>query len=152
MLGTLRTGSIAALGQAALVTALLIGVLLAPGRGQTLPTAAIPLAEVVLAVGVALTRYPRLERTARRLRGACWHLDPRQPGRVGDALCTQLALAAIGFTVLTLRLAPPDLLQGSAIPTAAILGRLAGASLASVGLAAFGANAHAAFLARRRLG
>jgi hypothetical protein len=151
MLGTLRTAVVAALAQGMLVTLLLVGLLLARGRGLTVPLAALPSIELVLAFGVALTRYRGLERTATCLLAGYARVDPRQPGRAGDALCVQLVLATLGFALLTLRLAPPQLLATTAPATPAFVLRLAASSLASVGVAAFAANAHAAVLARRHL-
>ena len=100
--------------------------------------------DLLLAFGIALTRNRFVDETAVRIRESARRFYPPAPDHVCKALFVQLWLASAGLAVLALR-PPPGLL----IEAADALGWSAAVMLIwpgviSVGVAAFGANAHAA--------
>jgi hypothetical protein len=100
--------------------------------------------DLLIAIGVALTGTPFVEATAIRIRQATSRLRPTEPRHAAKFLLGQLCMASAGFAILATRLPPVDLIE-----LAETLGCGAGALFAwpgimSIGVAAFGANAHAA--------
>jgi hypothetical protein len=100
--------------------------------------------DLLLAVGIALTRNRFIDETAARIREAARRFYPAAPDRACKALFVQLWAASAGLAVLALR--PPAGLLIEAAGTrgwgAAVM--LIWPGVMSVGVAAFGANAHAA--------
>lgn len=99
--------------------------------------------DLFLAIGIALTRNRFIDETARRIREAARRFYPPAPDRACKALFAQLGAASAGLAVLAFR-PPPGLLIEAADRWGwggAVL--LMWPGVMSVGVAAFGANAHA---------
>jgi hypothetical protein len=100
--------------------------------------------DLFLAVGVALTRNRFIDETAERIREAARRFYPPAPDHACKALFVQLCAASAGLAVLALR-PPPGFLIAAADTWGwgpAVM--LIWPGVMSVGVAAFGANAHAA--------
>jgi hypothetical protein len=100
--------------------------------------------DLFLAVGIALTRNRFIDETAGRIREAARRFYPPAPDRACKALFIQLGATSAGLAVLALR-PPPGLLIEAADTWGwgpAVM--LIWPGVMSVGVAAFGANAHAA--------
>jgi hypothetical protein len=109
------------------------------------------LAYLVIAVGLASTKHRFVDVTAMRIRGASRRLHPSGANHTVDTLLVCLLMAAIGFAALTLR-SPPAFLTGfgwhfGASDAAPIIW----SAIMSVGVASFGANAHATAQAAREV-
>ena len=104
----------------------------------------VTLSELATAVGLALTANRFVDESAARLRQASQRLYSAASEYAVKALLVQLCIASAGFAALALR-SPPDLLLEAA---GALECRAAAAlvwpGLMSIGVAAFGANAHSA--------
>jgi hypothetical protein len=112
-------------------------------------TSWLQLAYLVIAVGLASTKHRFVDVTARHIRDASRRLHPSGPDHAVDTLLVCLLMAAIGFAALTLR-SPPAFLTGfgwrfGASDAAPIIW----SAIMSVGVASFGANAHATAQAAR---
>lgn len=113
----------------------------------SLPSSVSPLLTwiyLLTAIGIALTSGRFVDFTAAHIRRASRLMQPAEPDHATKALLVQLWLAAIGFAILTLR-PPPDVW----IEMGRNFGDACAASIVwsgamSIGLACFGANAHAA--------
>jgi hypothetical protein len=111
---------------------------------NTLPLIGI---DILTAVFLSLIRNRHVEITAARLREACWQMNKSKPDRVAIALLTQLILAAAGCAVLTMKMPPSLLLKMGTNIGGAGYGGAIWPAVMSIGIAIFGANAHAAALA-----
>jgi hypothetical protein len=102
--------------------------------------------DLFLAVGIALTRNRFIDETAGRIREAARRFYPPAPDRACKALFIQLSATSAGLAVLVLALRPPPGFLIAAADTwgwgPAVI--LIWPGVMSVGVAAFGANAHAA--------
>ena len=151
-----HAGFVAASAQILAVTAATVAVTIALRCGLVIPASGAAESELqsvvrllrwidlFLAVGIALTRNRFIDETAGRIREAARRFDPPVPDRACKALFVQLGVTSAGLAVLALR-SPPGLL----IDAANMWGwgppvMLIWPGVMSVGVAAFGANAHAA--------
>ena len=151
-----RAGLVAASAQILAVAVATVAVTIALRRGLVIPASGaaeselqsavrlLPWIDLVLAVGIALTRNRFVDETAGRIREAAQRFYPPAPDRACKALFVQLWATSAGLAVLALR--PPPGLSMQAADTwgwgAAAM--LIWPGVMSVGVAAFGANAHAA--------
>jgi hypothetical protein len=99
---------------------------------------------VVFAAGVALTKHRYVTLTTTRIRYASHLMSPSEPDRLAGTLAICLFLASLGCASFALQ-PPPDILVAmnwhlGPYAVAPILW----SALASVCVASFGANAHAA--------
>jgi len=101
-------------------------------------------AYLLCAVGLILTRSGSLVRTATRLRRASRIVEPKRALR---RLMVQLGLAVVAFTILALRPPPESLVEISRYLGCASAASIVWAGAMSVGVAGFGAGAHAALRA-----
>jgi hypothetical protein len=104
----------------------------------------LPLIYVVFAAGVALTKHRYVTLTTTRIRYASHLMSPSEPDRLAGTLAICLFLASLGCASFALQ-PPPDILVAmnwhlGPHAVAPILW----SALASVCVASFGANAHAA--------
>jgi hypothetical protein len=151
-----RAGLVAASAQILAVAVATVAVMIVFRRGLMMPASgaaesqlqsAVRLLlwiDLLLAVGIALTRNRFIDETARRIREAAQRFYPRAPDHACKALFVQLWATSAGLAVLALR-PPPGLLIEAADTWgwgAAVM--LIWPGVMSVGVAAFGANAHAA--------
>ena len=151
-----RAGLVAALAQILAVAAATVAVTIALRCGLVMPASGAAGSELqsavrlllwidlLLAVGIALTRNRFIDETSGRIREAARRFYPPAPDRACKALFVQLGTASAGLAVLALR-PPPGLLIGAADTWGwgpAVM--LMWPGVISVGVAAFGANAHAA--------
>jgi hypothetical protein len=151
-----RAGFVAALAQILAVAAATVAVTIALRCGLVIPASGAAESELqsavrlllwidlLLAVGIALTRNRFIDQTSARIREAARRFYPPAPDRACKALFVQLGAASAGFAVLALR-PPPGLLIEAADTWGwgpAVM--LMWPGVISVGVAAFGANAHAA--------
>src|ERR1700722_9316516 len=100
--------------------------------------------DLFLAVGIALTRNRFIDETAERIREAARRFYPPAPDRACKSLFVQLWATSAGLAVLAFR-PPPGFLIAAADTWGwgpAVM--LIWPGVISVGVAAFGANAHAA--------
>ena len=151
-----RAGLIAASAQVIAVVAATAAVTIAFRYGLVIPASGAAESEpqsaprlllwsdLLLAFGIALTRNRFVDETAVRIREAARRFYPPAPDHACKTVFVQLWVASAVLAVLALR-PPPGLL----IEAADTLGWSAAAMLIwpgviSVGVAAFGANAHAA--------
>jgi hypothetical protein len=96
------------------------------------------------AIGLALSNDRFIELTVARIRRASRLMNAVKPEEVSKRLGVQLAITAILFAVITLR-APPDFLVAAGQYVGSVCGGAIGwAGSMSVGVACFGASAHAA--------
>jgi hypothetical protein len=107
--------------------------------------------DILTAVFLSLIRNRHVEITAARVREACRQINKSKPDRVATVLMTQLILAAAGCAVLAMKMPPSHVLNiGVSFGDAGYVGAV-WPGMMSVGIAIFGANAHAAVLALSRL-
>ena len=100
--------------------------------------------ELATALGLALTANRYVDDSAARLRQASRRFHSAAPDHAVKALLVQLCIASAGFAALALR-PPPDLLTETAgALECTALAALVWPGLMSIGVAAFGANAHVA--------
>ena len=103
---------------------------------------------VLIALLVTLVRTPSIRSTADSLKLGFRNIKPTNPEDAANTLLVPLVLAAIGFGILAVKDTPSLFLDlGSAIGNTGY-GRIAWAAILSVAAAAFGASAHATFVAR----
>ncbi|PSH61696.1 hypothetical protein CU102_26650 [Phyllobacterium brassicacearum] len=165
----MRTGSIIRLFQAGLVAACAqlmavalatLLVFLAARSGLIAPTLAeiCPNAEaspssvspmltwvyLLTAIGIALTSGRFVDFTAAHIRRASRLMRPVEPDHATKALLVQLWLTAIGFAILVLRPPPHLWIEAGRYFGGACAASIAWSAVMSIGLACFGANAHAA--------
>lgn len=163
----MRTGSIIRLVQAGLVAACAqlmavalatLLVYLAARSGLIAPTLVCPNVEVLpssvsplltwfyllTAIGIALTSGRFVDFTAAHIRRASRLMRPVEPDDATKALLVQLWLTAIGFAILTLRPPPHAWIEVGRYFGGACTASIAWPGMMSIGLACFGANAHAA--------
>ena len=100
--------------------------------------------DLFLAVGIALTRNRFIDETAGRIREAARRFYPPTPDRACKALFVQLWAASAGLAVLAFRPAPGFLIAAADTWGWGPAVMLIWPGVMSVGVAAFGANAHAA--------
>jgi hypothetical protein len=151
-----HAGFVAALAQIMAIAAATVAVTIALRCGLVIPASGAAESELqsvvrllrwvdlFLAVGIALTQNRFIDETAERIREAARGFYPHVPDRACKALFIQLSVASAGLAVLALR-PPPGLLIEAADTGgwgAAVM--LIWPGVMSVGVAAFGANAHAA--------
>ncbi|HEY3792165.1 MAG TPA: hypothetical protein VGM09_10075 [Bradyrhizobium sp.] len=105
--------------------------------------------DLFLAVGIALTRNRSIEETTGRIREAARHFYPPAPDRACKALFVQLGATSAGLAVLALRPPPGLLIEAADTSGWGPAAMLIWPGVMSVGVAAFGANAHAAPNARK---
>jgi hypothetical protein len=99
---------------------------------------------LLTAIGIALTSGRFVDFTAAHIRRASRLMRPVEPDHATKALLVQLWLAAIGFAILTLR-PPPDVwIEVAHNFGGACAASIVWSGLMSIGVASFGANAHAA--------
>ena len=104
--------------------------------------------DILIAVCLSMIRTRQVDLTARRLKDGFRRLSPRDPDRAASSLLVLLSLTSSGLAVLAIR-PPPGLVLslGSTLGSAGY-GALAWPATMSIGVAAFGANAHAALLGK----
>jgi len=154
-----RAGLVAASAQILAVAVATVALTIALRRGLVTPASGaaeselqsavrlLPWIDLVLAVGIALTRNRFVDETAGRIREAAQRFYPPAPDRACKALFVELWATSAGLAGLAvLALRPPP---GLSMQVADTWGWGAAAMLIwpgvmSVGVAAFGANAHAA--------
>jgi hypothetical protein len=151
-----RAGLVAASAQILAVAVATVAVAIALRHGLVIPASGaaesevqsaarlLPWIDLFLAVGIALTRNRFVDETAGRIREAAQRFYPPAPDHACKALFVQLWATSAGLAVLALR-PPPGLLIEAADTWgwgAAVM--LIWPGVMSVGVAAFGANAHAA--------
>jgi hypothetical protein len=95
-----------------------------------------------------MIRTRQVDLTARRLKDGFRRLSPRDPYRAASSLLVQLSLTSIGLAVLAIRPPPGFVLSLGSTLGSAGYGALAWPATMSIGVAAFGANAHAALLGK----
>ena len=104
--------------------------------------------DILIAVCLSMIRTRQVDLTARRLKDGFRRLSPRDPDRAASSLLVQLSLTSIGFAVLAIRPPPGFVLSLGSTLGSAGYGALAWPATMSIGVAAFGANAHAALLGK----
>ena len=151
-----HAGFVAASAQILAVTAATVAVTIALRCGLVIPASGAAESELqsvvrllrwidlLLAIGIALTRNRFIDETAGRIREAARRFYPPAPDRTCKALFVQLGATSAGLAVLAFR-PPPGFLIAAAEtrgwgPAVVLLWP----GVMSVGVAAFGANAHAA--------
>lgn len=102
--------------------------------------------DILIAVCLSMIRTRQVDLTARRLKDGFRQLSPRDPDRAASSLLVQLSLTSIGFAVLAIRPPPGFVLSLGSTLGSAGYGALIWPATMSIGIAAFGANAHAALL------
>ncbi|CAN7679902.1 hypothetical protein LJR231_005470 [Phyllobacterium sp. LjRoot231] len=99
---------------------------------------------LLTAIGIALTSGRFVDFTAAHIRRASRLMRPVEPEHATKALLVQLGLTTIGFAILTLRRPPHVWIDVGHYFGAACAASIAWSAMMSIGLACFGANAHAA--------
>jgi hypothetical protein len=150
-----HAGFIAASAQIFAVAAATVSVTIALRSGLVMPASGAAESELqsavrllrwidlFLAVGIALTRNRFIDETAKRIREAARRSYPPAPDRACKALFIQLGGTSAGLAVLALR-PPPGLIEAADTWGWGPAVMLIWPGVMSVGVAAFGANAHAA--------
>jgi hypothetical protein len=153
-------GILAGFLQALIVSALAVAATRRLGIDQFLPVetdaatgamginyaALIAWCDILIAVCLSMIRTRQVEVTALRLRNGFRRVSPRDPARAASSLLVQLSLASISFAVLATRAPPAFVLSIGSTLGSAGYGALVWPAIMSIGVAAFGANAHAALL------
>jgi hypothetical protein len=101
-------------------------------------------AYLLFAVGFALTGDRSIDLTAKRIRHASRLMRFVPPGHASRTLVAQFGIAAVVFAVFALRTPPDSLIEGSRYFGCAGVASIAWAGIMSIGVACFGASAHAA--------
>lgn len=114
------------------------------GRSIPFGFAILTWAYLLSAVGFILTRSRGVARTAAHIRRAWRIVEPKGALRT---LVVQLGIAAVAFTIFSLRPPPESLVEISRYIGCVSAASIVWAGTMSVGLAGFGAAAHAAFRA-----
>ncbi len=107
-------------------------------------TSLLKLVYLVMAVGLASTKHRFVDVTAMRIRGACRFMHPTGPDRAVDILLVCLWMTAAGFAALTLGSPPTFLVEFGWYFGGFDAAPIMWSAIMSVGVASFGANAHAA--------
>ena len=151
-----RAGLVAASAQILAVAAATVAVTIALRCGLVIPASGAAESELqsavrllrwidlFLAVGMALTRNRFIDETAERIREAAGRFYPPAPDRACKALFVQMSAASGGLAVLALRPPPGFLIAAADTWGWGPVVMLIWPGVMSVGVAAFGANAHAA--------
>src|ERR1700678_2697594 len=151
-----RAGLVAASAQILAVAVAIVAVAIALRHGLVIPASGaaeselqsavrlLPWIDLVLAVGIALTRNRFVDETAGRIREAARRFYPPAPDRACKALFVQLWAASAGLAVLALRPHPGFWIAAADTWGWGAVVMLIWSGVMSVGVAAFGANAHAA--------
>jgi hypothetical protein len=100
--------------------------------------------DLLIAIGLALTGTSVVEATAIRIREASTRLRPSAPGHAAKILLAQLSITCAGFGILATRVPPVELIELAEIFGCGTAASFAWPGIMSIGVAAFGANAHAA--------
>lgn len=100
--------------------------------------------QLLVALALTLTNHRYLDATASRLRLASRLMDPTNPDHATRTLLVWLTVIAILFVIFAPRPPPDTLLEEAYDCGCAAAASVAWAGLMSIGVAAFGANAHAA--------
>jgi hypothetical protein len=104
--------------------------------------------DILIAACVSMIRTRHVDTTAVRLRDGFRQVSPRDPDRAASSLLVQLYLAAMGFGLLALKTSPVYVFSiGSSLGNAGY-GAIIWPATMSIGVAVFGASAHAALIAR----
>lgn len=103
--------------------------------------------DLLTAVFLSLVRNRHVEITVARLREACRQINKSKLDRVAVVLLTQLILAAAGCAILAMKMPPTFLLKMGASFGGVGYGGAIWPAVMSIGIAIFGANAHATALA-----
>ena len=104
--------------------------------------------DILIAVCLSMIRTRQVDLTARRLKIGFRSLSPREPDHAASSLLVQLSLTSIGFAVLAMRPPPGCVLSLGSMLGSAGYGALIWPAAMSIGVAAFGANAHSALLGK----
>lgn len=151
-----HAGFVAAWGQILAVTAATVAVTISLRCGLVIPASGSAESELqsaarlllwidlLLAVGIALTRNRFIDETSGRIREAARRFYPPAPDRACKALFIQLGATSAGLAVLALRPPPGLLIEAADTWGWGPAAMLIWPGVMSVGVAAFGANAHAA--------
>jgi hypothetical protein len=153
-----QAGLVAACAQLMAIALATLLVFLAARFGLIAPTLVCPKVEVLpssvsplltwiyllMAIGIALTSGRFVDFTAAHIRRASRLMRPVEPDHATKALLVQLWLTAIGFAILTLRPPPHLWIEAGHYFGGACAASIAWSGVMSIGLACFGANAHAA--------
>lgn len=102
---------------------------------------------LLTALGIALTQGRFVEATAEHIRRASRALNPKRPTDGAKVLSVQLWFATIGFAVMTFHEPPAILVEATREWGCAAAAPMTWAAIISIGVASFGANAHAAMKA-----
>jgi hypothetical protein len=94
--------------------------------------------------GIFLTSDRSIGLTAKRIRHASRLMRFVPPGHTLRTLVAQFGIAAVVFAVFALRTPPESLIEGSRYFGCAGAASIAWAGIMSIGVACFGASAHAA--------
>jgi hypothetical protein len=122
-----------------------------PGASASPVSVRLAWVDILAAMCVAMVRGRHIELTASRLLTGFRRISPRNSGRLATALLAQLSFAALGFVILALKETPVLILElGHELGFPGYV-TILWPAICSIGIAAFGANAHAAALARSRL-
>jgi hypothetical protein len=118
--------------------------------GQTLPAvASLRLIYLLLAAGVALTKHRYVVATSAQIRSASRLASPSEPERTAGTLAICLLVAAFGCASFALQPAPDIVAAMDWHLGSHAAGPIVWPALLSLGVAGFGANAHAAVDAYR---
>ena len=151
-----HAGFVAASAQILAVTAATVAITIALRCGLVIPSSGAAESELqsvvrllgwidlLLAIGIALTRNRFIDETAGRIREAARRFYPPAPDHACQALFIQLAATSAGLAVLALRPPPGLLVEAADTWGWGAAAMLIWPGVMSVGVAAFGANAHAA--------
>jgi hypothetical protein len=102
--------------------------------------------DVLLAVCLSMVRTEAVVTSSHSLRDGLRRIAPDNPEEAATSLLVQLLLAAGGFAVLAVR-SPPGFVMSLGVQVGSSgYGFLAWAAVMSVGVAVFGATAHAVLL------
>lgn len=99
---------------------------------------------LLFAVGFALTNDRSIGLTAIRIRHASRLMRFVPPGHASRTLVAQFGIAAVAFAIFALRTPPESLIEGTRYLGHTGAASIAWAGIMSVGVAYFGASAHAA--------
>lgn len=162
MLRFLRAGLVAGSLQALIVSGVTVAIVawlginhftqneVAGATGASVVGASIELAwvDVMIALCIAFLRTRSVRLTAASLRIGFRKIKPTDPEDAANTLLVPLFLTAAGCALLAVREPPRSLLGIGLLLGNAGYGLVAWPAIMSVGVAAFGANAHAALLAK----
>jgi hypothetical protein len=104
----------------------------------------LPWIYLLTAIGIVLTSGRFVDFTAAHIRRASRLMRPAEPEHATKALLVQLWLTAVGFAILVLRPPPHVWIEVGRYFGASCAASIVWSGMMSIGLACFGANAHAA--------